>query len=98
MEMLRHIVLFKFNENFSEEKLQAVADKMSALPDQVPQILSYTHGKDAGLSPTKFDYAMVADFDSEEDYAAYRDHPAHKAVGAEIMAMVADVAQMQFYC
>lgn len=95
--MLRHIVLFKFKEDYSEEQLQAVVDGMNALPDKVPQIQAFAHGKDAAVSEGKFDYGMVADFASEEDYVTYRDHPAHKAVGATVMQIVADVVQMQFY-
>ena len=96
--MLRHIVLFKFKEGTEPQQIHDISGAMDALPGQVPSILAYTHGRDAALSTAKFDYAVVADFASEEDYVTYRDHPAHKALGGEVMKLVADVAQMQFYC
>ena len=96
--MLRHVVLLKFKEGCSAAQVQAVVDGMNALPGQVPQLLSFHHGKDAGLSGGEYDYGVVADFASEADYAAYLAHPAHRAVGAAIIAIMAGVAQMQFYC
>ena len=96
--MLRHIVIFKFKEDCSEEQLKAVADGMNALPAKIPQIVSYKHGKDAGVADSKFDYVLVADFESAEDFLAYRVHPDHQAFGQTVMPLIADVSQIQFYC
>jgi len=96
--MLRHVVLLKFNETCSEAQVQALVDGMNGLAGQVPQLLSLKHGKDAGLSGGDYDYALVADFASEADYAAYLAHPAHRAVGASIVAIMAGAAQAQFHC
>ncbi len=96
--MLRHIVLLKFREGHTAEQVQAITDGMNGLAAQIPEILSYTHGVDAAISESAYDYAIVADFASEADYLVYSDHPAHKAVGAHVIAILADAAQMQFYC
>ncbi len=95
--MLRHIVLLKFKEGHTPEQVQAITDGMNGLPAQIPQIISYTHGSDAGNTNSPYDYAIVADFASAEDAAIYQDHPAHKAVGAHVVAIMADAAQMQFH-
>lgn len=95
--MLRHIVLIKFKEDHTPEQVKAVKDGMDALPDRIPEIVSYTHGTDAGNTDSKYDYGIVADFVSDADYITYRDHPAHKEVGAHVVAIMADAAQMQFH-
>ena len=94
--MLRHIVLIKFKEGYTATQVQAIVEGMDGLPGQIPGILSYTHGADAGNTDSAYDYGIVADFASDEDYLVYRDHPAHKAVGAHVVAIMADAAQMQF--
>lgn len=95
--MLRHIVLFKFKDNYSEEQFQAAVNEMNSIQNQIPEIVALVHGKDAGVAEGKYDYGMVADFASKEGYMTYRDHPAHKAMGATVMAIVAEVEQMQLY-
>ncbi|MFD2348370.1 Dabb family protein [Nonomuraea ferruginea] len=51
------------------------------------------------MNPGNHDFAVVADFDSEDDYRAYRDHPRHQAVIAEhIKPILATRAAVQFGC
>ena len=95
--MLKHVVLFKFRDDCSDEQLQKIFDGMDALPDKIPQIQSYSHGPDAAIVDGKFDYGMVAEFNTSEDLLTYLEHPEHKAVGALVMAAIADAAQLQFY-
>ncbi|GII96229.1 Dabb family protein [Sinosporangium siamense] len=81
--MLRHVVLFTWSEDATEEQRATVAAKLGELPGIIPQIKSYVMGKDAGVSPGTVDFALVADFDSAEDFLTYRNHPAHQAVITE---------------
>jgi len=94
--MLKHVVLIKFKEGYTEEQVQAIRDGMNGLPEKIPQIIAYSHGTDAGNTDSAYDYGIVADFASDEDYVIYRDHPAHREIGAAVMAIMADAAQMQF--
>lgn len=96
--MLRHVVLLKLQEGYSEETLKEISADLDALPDQISEIISFKHGKDAGVVPDTFDYAVTAEFASSEDCLAYLAHPAHQAVGGKIVGLIADAAQMQFYC
>ncbi len=95
--MLKHIVLIKFKEDATEAQIQAVKDGMDSLPGKIPEIVSYAHGTDAGNTNSSYDYAIVGEFASDEDYVVYRDHPAHREVGAHVVAVMADAAQMQFH-
>ncbi|WP_336214676.1 Dabb family protein [Nonomuraea sp. LPB2021202275-12-8] len=97
--MIRHVVLFTWTEDATEEQKATVAAELRKLPGQIPQLRSYTVGRDAGLNPGNHDFAVVADFDDEDAYLVYRDHPQHQAVIAEhIKPIVASRAAAQFSC
>ena len=78
--MFRHVVMLTLNEGTSAEAVESILDGMRALPAQIPQIVSYTCGRDAGVSEGNADVVAVADFHNVEGYVAYRDHPAHAAL------------------
>ncbi|MGI5267527.1 Dabb family protein [Nonomuraea sp. CA-218870] len=97
--MIRHVVLFTWSPEATEEQKAAVAAELSALPGQIPQIRSYAFGPDAGINTGNHDFAVVADFDDEDAYTAYRDHPAHQAVIADhIRPILASRAAVQYAC
>jgi hypothetical protein len=98
VKMLRHVVLLKFREAYSEAVLREIEAELDALPDQISQIISYKHGRDAAVVEGTFDFAITADFACKEDCLAYLGHPAHQAVGGKIMDLIADASQVQFYC
>jgi Stress responsive A/B Barrel Domain len=77
--MFRHVVMFQWDASVEAAQVAGVAAGFDALPALIPEIRSYEHGADVGLSPTNFDYVLVADFDDEADFAVYRDHPDHRA-------------------
>ena len=75
---------------------QVVAGLLAALPAQIPEIRSYRYGRDLGLTGGAWDLALVAEFDSVDDWQTYRDHPAHQAFIAEqIAAAVAERTSAQ---
>jgi hypothetical protein len=78
---LRHIVLFGFANETSEQTISEVARRFGDLKFLVPEVLSFewgqncsTEGLDKGHS-----HAFVLTFPSEEARDAYLPHPAHKA-------------------
>lgn len=73
----RHVVMFQWADHVDVDHIARVRDALDALPDQIPQIRTYHHGADVGVSEGNFDYAIVADFDRVDDWRTYRDHPAH---------------------
>lgn len=93
---LRHVVMFRWNDAADEAGRQAMADALAGLPAQIPEILDYGFGPDAGLAEGNWDYAIVADFADQASYEVYRDHPAHLAVIAErIRPLIAQRAAVQ---
>lgn len=95
--MFRHVVLFTWAEEATDEQKSAVATELGRLPGIIPEIRAYTLGPDAGVNPGSHEFAVVADFDGAEDYLTYRDHPAHQAVIARhIKPILASRAAVQF--
>jgi hypothetical protein len=75
---LRHVVMFRFAEGTTDDQVQALADGLDRMPAAVGTTVDYRHGRDAGISETSYDYVVVGDFASVDDYLAYRDHPDHQ--------------------
>ena len=78
--MLRHVVLFTWTPEATQDQRQAVAAELRKLPRLIPELHGYEVGPDAGISQGNHDFAVVADFADRAGYLAYRDHPAHRAV------------------
>jgi hypothetical protein len=95
--MIRHVVLFTFVDGVTSAQVDGLATGLDSLPGEIPEIVTYRHGRDLGLSETNFDYAVTADFASEEDLAIYRSHPVHvRLIADHIEGNVADRAAVQF--
>jgi hypothetical protein len=77
---LRHVVMFRLGPGVTEEQRARLADELRQLPAAIPEIAAYTVGTDAGLAEGNWDFAVVGDFVSTEDWQTYRDHPVHQAV------------------
>jgi hypothetical protein len=84
--MIRHVVLFTWNTTVRERALADVRAALAELPLLIPEIAEYRYGPDIGVNEGNADYALVADFASQDDYLVYRDHPDHKAFIAMLQA------------
>jgi hypothetical protein len=95
--MIRHVVVLRWNEPVSEADLAAMSAALDALPAAIPEIVVYRHGRDLGLNPANFQYAIVAEFASADDFVTYRDHPEHQRFIAEhLTGRVAERAAVQY--
>jgi hypothetical protein len=88
--MLHHIVLITTKAGATDADVAAAVGALGSLPAEIPLIRSYEVVREAGLSKRNADLAVVASFDSVEDYQAYLVHPAHAAVGAEHLIALAE--------
>ena len=95
--MIRHVVVFRWNDSVTDEQLGSMSAALDALPGAIPEIVTYRHGRDLGLAPTNFQYSITAEFASVDDFAVYRDHRDHQQFIADhITGRVADRAAVQF--
>ena len=81
--VLRHVVLFKFKDGTTDERVRQIEEAFCALPGKVDTIHDLEWGTDVsveGLSQG-FTHCFVVTFLREADRAAYLPHPEHKAFG-----------------
>jgi hypothetical protein len=78
--MIRHVVLFTWDDDMTDELERQLADELTGLATRLTGVRAYHAGPDAGLVQGNFDFAVVADFDDVTSYLAYRDHPEHQDI------------------
>ena len=89
--------MFRWNDDVDPSHAEAVGAELSRLPGLIREIVAYRHGPDAGINEGNYDYVVVADFESRDDYLTYRDHPHHTAFIASMIAgRVAARAAVQY--
>jgi lysophospholipase L1-like esterase len=78
---LRHIVLFKFKDDVTEEQVQEVVDAFSALPKKIDTIVDFECGTDISVEgkANGFTHGFVVTFKDEAGREAYLPHAAHQA-------------------
>lgn len=95
--MFRHVVLFRWTEDATDEQRATLVKRLRELPGRIPEIRAFVIGADAGVNPGNYDFAVAADFADRDGYVVYRDHPAHRAVVEEcIRPILADRAAVQY--
>jgi len=95
--MIRHTVLFRFEESVTDDQVAAMSAALDALPAAIAEIVAYRHGRDLGVGADNFQYVITADFASLDDFASYRDHAEHQRFIAEhITGCVTERAAAQF--
>jgi hypothetical protein len=95
--MIRHCVMFRWNEGVSDEHVAAASTALEALKDAIPVIRSSSHGPDLGVVAGNFSYGATMQFENLDDFFTYREHPAHVAfVSTYLTGFVSERAAVQF--
>lgn len=79
--LLRHVVLFAFKEDATEQDIREIEEAFSALPGKIPEIKDYewgTNNSPEGINDG-LTHCFLVTFASEEDRAIYLPHPEHQA-------------------
>ncbi len=96
---LHHVVSLKFKETAKPDQIKQVESAFVALKTKIPGIKSLAWG--TNVSPEKlnkgFTHCFVLTFTSEKDRDAYLVHPDHKAFGALLGPVLADVMVIDFW-
>lgn len=77
--MVRHIVCYKLTDN-SEEKKKETQNVLLSMKNNVPMLKSIEVGTDFFCSDRSFDVALIATFESREDYNKYLEDDYHNNV------------------
>lgn len=80
--MFRHVVLLTVN---GDADVDRIVRELNALPAVIPELLSYSAGRDAGVSSGNASIAVVADFRNIQDYEQYRDNAEHQRIIAQLI-------------
>lgn len=78
--MIRHVAVFRFVPEFTEEQRDEWIALVRRLPAEIPEIRSMSIGKDVLGGPASHEIAIVADFDDLDALSTYSTHPAHQKV------------------
>lgn len=90
--------MFRWVEGTTPEQIHSVSAGLDSLPGAIPEIAEYRHGVDAGFNKGNFDYAVVGDFATVDNYLIYRDHPVHKQLITDLLApLIADRSAVQLH-
>ena len=98
-KMLRHIVMFKFEESAPKEDVQKIVDAFIALEEKIDVIDDFEwgtnvskEGLDKGLT-----HAFTLTYKSQEDLDTYIEHPDHKAFVKMLGGTLADVCVFDYW-
>jgi Stress responsive A/B Barrel Domain len=83
--MLRHVVLFRWTDDTTADDVDQIDAGLASLPGLIPEVRSYTYGRDLRVGEETWDYGVVADFDDEAGWKAYDVHPEHNRVRSELI-------------
>ncbi len=75
--MIRHILLFRFNEDIDQVIRTEMVERLQGLEELCPTIGKWSIGVNFADSPSAYDVVEIGDFASREDLDAYKAHPAH---------------------
>lgn len=78
---VEHVVMFKFKEGTTPEKIAEIEREFAALRGKIPQIAQFEYGTNVSPEPHDkgFTHCFIVTFETEADRDAYLPHPAHKA-------------------
>ena len=95
--MIRHCVLFTWNDEVDDAKLAAFREGLAELLETHPSVRGFAHGNDAGINAGNSDFAVTVDFDDEAGFVSYRDDSGHQAfIASAVRPILESRAAVQF--
>ncbi len=94
--MFTHIAMFRIRPDVDEAEIERVTARLEELPALVPDVKSFTVGRDARISDGNWDMVVIAGFEDEAGYRAYAAHPDHQPVIMEVRHIITERAGIQF--
>lgn len=97
--ILRHVVLFSFKAETTQEQIHQVEEAFRRLPSQISQIHDFEWGTDVSVEGKAhgFTHCFLLTFLSAEDRDVYLPHPAHRKFGAVLRPLVQDVLVLDYW-
>ena len=85
---VRHVVVFKYTPDATEEQIQEITDALRDLKDKIPGIVSFEHGVNNSPEGKNqgFTHVYLITFENAAARDAYLPHPDHQAFGETLRA------------
>jgi hypothetical protein len=90
--MIRHIVMFRWKDSFTEEIRARWIAGLEQLEGNIPGLLALDHGPDVLKTEKSWDHVIIADFTDRNALAVYNTHPLHEAIKPYSLPNVRDLA------
>ena len=98
-KVLRHVVLFKFKEEATEQQINAIVKGFGELPKKISEIHDYEWG--VNNSPEDhahgYTHCFLVTFKSEADRDAYLPHPAHQEFVKVLLPILDEVHVVDYW-
>jgi hypothetical protein len=96
--VLKHVVMFKWKESATPEKLKELSELFASLPAKIDVIQGFEWGTDVSVEGlTKgYTHCYILTFASEKERDIYIPHPEHKAFGEALGPYLEDVLVVDF--
>ncbi|HEX2784888.1 MAG TPA: Dabb family protein [Ilumatobacteraceae bacterium] len=96
--MIIHVVAFRWKPGMPAGHVEEVQAQLKEFAATLPGVLSYRCGPDEGASDMgNFDFAIVAEFESIDDWRVYDKHPRHNEIRAGVVRpWIEERAAVQF--
>lgn len=106
--MFRHLAILKFKPDASEEARKRFVNNFPNMAKTVPQIKSWSIGRDAGVGgeshvkaggfPPNYDVGLQLDFDNPDAYRQYAESPVHQKFFADYLGpIIVERVVVQFH-
>jgi len=92
----RHVILGKWTANSTTDLQKKALDCLKALPQTVPQIVTYEVGSDIGVTAGNWDWGLVGGFSSLASFEAYEASDPHKSCLALLAPIMKEKAGLEF--
>lgn len=99
--MVKHIVLWNFNQEMTEDERRKAGEKMKALlepiREKVPGAMDIQVVYNEFQSSNR-DVALISTFETAEALQAYQTHPDHVAAGGYVRSVTCNRSCMDYEC
>lgn len=83
--MLRHVVLFRWNEDTEPAQVDRIEAELRAMLDRLDIVRAWSLGRDARLREGNADMALVVDLDDVAAFRAYSADEGHQRLLNELI-------------
>jgi hypothetical protein len=95
--MIIHVVAFRWKQGIPDGHVASVKEQLLDFAGGLPEVRSYRCGNDIGASDmANFDFAIVAEFNTVDDWRVYDKHPRHEEIRAGMREWIEARAAVQY--